>query len=69
MRKTFTKAAVVLAGVAAATTIGMGAAQAEERFNVPDHATCEKQGMEKTNHKGPWMCSPNPDGTWTLEIG
>ncbi|MEU1801475.1 hypothetical protein [Streptomyces sp. NPDC019937] len=72
MRKKLTKAAVVLAGLAAVTGITMGSAQAEvKQYIVPDQATCLHKGDELTDGMGPVFCSPLDDGTgrWLLEIG
>lgn len=68
----FTKAAVVLAGVAAVTGITMGSAQAEvKKYVVRSEAACWDKGMKMTNGQGPIECSPLKDGTgrWLLEIG
>lgn len=71
MRKKLSKAAVVLAGVAAATTIGMGAAQAADEYRgFPTQQACMDKGAALTDngHTAGYMCTQQSDG-WLLEVG
>ncbi|MER7399161.1 hypothetical protein ABT381_27050 [Streptomyces sp. NPDC000151] len=71
MRKKLSKAAVILAGVAAATTISMGAAQAADEYRgFPTQQACMDKGAALTDngHTAGYMCSPQSDG-WLLEVG
>ncbi|MFD0162886.1 hypothetical protein ACFVJH_01835 [Streptomyces decoyicus] len=71
MRKKFSKAAVVLAGIAAATTISMGAAQAADEYRgFPTQKACMDKGAALTDngHTAGYMCTEQSDG-WLLEVG
>ncbi|WP_326615789.1 hypothetical protein OG863_00950 [Streptomyces decoyicus] len=71
MRKKLSKAAVVLAGLAAATTISMGAAQAADEYRgFPTQKACMDKGAALTDngHTAGYMCTEQSDG-WLLEVG
>ncbi|MCL7493671.1 MULTISPECIES: hypothetical protein [Streptomyces] len=70
MRKKLSKAAVVLAGIAAATTISMGAAQAADYRGFPTQKACMDKGAALTDngHTAGYMCTEQSDG-WLLEVG
>ncbi|MEU1806018.1 hypothetical protein [Streptomyces sp. NPDC019937] len=71
MRKKLSKAAVVLAGMAAAATISMGSAQAADEYRgLPSHQACMDKGAELTNNgqTDGFMCTEQSDG-WLLEVG
>ncbi|MEV5123669.1 hypothetical protein AB0K49_12900 [Streptomyces decoyicus] len=71
MRKKLSKAAVVLAGIAAVTTISMGAAQAADEYRgFPTQKACMDKGAALTDngHTAGYMCTEQSDG-WLLEVG
>lgn len=70
MRKKLSKAAVVLAGIAAATTISMGGAQAADYRGFPTQQACMDKGAALTDngHTAGYMCTEQSDG-WLLEVG